>query len=198
MTAPNANANTNSNTNSNSNANTSGGAMSGGMSNATSNSSGGMSGGMGEMMSEMMKQMGKPPKKEIYPSLMELPQDLPPEKRDEIKKSAAERMNEGDALVASGLEKLADATKNQDFARMQEANAQIRRGQTLLESGIAVERALAENQNPQDVSFRWFKQNMNLAPATAVENPHGFFGLSWFHYITMLTLAAFSAAMIWM
>jgi ferredoxin-NADP reductase len=39
---------------------------------------------------------------------------------------------------------------------------------------------------------------MNLAPATAVENPHGFFGLSWFHYITMLTLAAFSAAMIWM
>ncbi|MCV5231712.1 hypothetical protein OFC56_31630, partial [Escherichia coli] len=27
---------------------------------------------------------------------------------------------------------------------------------------------------------------------------HGFFGLSWFHYVTMLTLAAFSAAMIWM
>lgn len=181
------------NSNANTNANNSGG-MAGGMSNAASNSSGGISGGMGEMM----KNMGNPPPKELYPSLMQLPPDLPPEKRDEIKKSAAERMHEGDALVSSGLENLADATKNRDFARMQEANAQIRRGQTLLESGLAVERALAENQNPQDVSFRWFKQNMNLAPATAVENPHGFFGLSWFHYITMLTLAAFSAAMIWM
>lgn len=181
------------NSNINTNANNSGG-VSGGMSNGMNNSSGGMSGEMGEMM----KNMGNPPPKELYPSLMQLPQDLPPEKRDKIKKSAAERMNEGDALISSGLEKLADATKNQDFARMQEANAQIRRGQTLLESGLAVERALAENQNPQDVSFRWFKQNMNLAPEAAIENPHGFFGLSWFHYITMLALAAFSAAMIWM
>ena len=50
----------------NSNTNTSGG----GMTNGTS-------GGMGDMMGEMMKQMGKPPRKELYPSLIEMP-DLSP------------------------------------------------------------------------------------------------------------------------
>lgn len=41
---------------------------------------------------------------------------------------------------------------------------------------------------------------MNLAPSTAlsVEQPHGFFGLNWLHWVTMLTPTTFSAAMIWM
>lgn len=177
------------NSNANTNANNSGG-MSGGMSNAASNSSGGMG--------EMMNQMGKPPQKELYPSLMELPPNLPPEKRAELERLAQERINEGNALLSTGFEKLTNATKNQDSAAMQEAAAQIRQGQTLLESGLAARRALAENKNPQDAAFKWFKQNMNLAPANAPEQPHGFFGLNWFHYISMLSLAAFSGAMIWM
>jgi glycine betaine catabolism B len=185
-------ANTNSNSNTNSNANTSSGGMTGGMSNS------GTPGGMGNMMGEMMKQMGAPPPKELYPSLMNLPPDLPPEKRDEIKKLADARVIEGNALVSSGFAKLAGANQRQDFAQMREASEEIRRGQILLESGVAAQRALAENKNPQDSAFMWFKREMNLAPAVEVANPHGFFGLSWFHYVTMLTLAAFSAAMIWM
>ncbi len=169
----------------NSNANTSGGGM-----------TNGASGGMGDMMGEMMKQMGKPPRKELYPSLMEMP-DLPPEKRDEIKKLADERVNEGNALLSSGFEELGSATQSQNFAAMQEANEKIRRGQTLLESGLTAQRALAENKNSQVAALEWFKRDMNLAPAAAVEQPHGFFGLSWFHYVSMLTVAAFSAAMIW-
>lgn len=166
--------------------------MTGGMSNG--GTSGGMSGGMGDMM----KQMGAPPPKELYPSLMNVPPDLPPEKRDEIKKLADERIAEGNALVSSGFAKLAGANQKQDFAAMREGSEEIRRGQTLLESGLAAQRALTENQNPQVAAFNWFKREMNLAPAIEVQPPHGFFGLSWFHYVTMLTLAAFSAAMIWM
>ena len=190
MPAKNANTNANTNAAANSNANTSGGGMTNGAGNGTS---GGMMGGMGEMM----KQMGKPSRKELFPSLIEMP-DLPPEKRAEIQKLAEERVNEGNALLSSGLNKLTEATKNQDFAGMQAGNEEIRRGQTLLASGLAAQRTLAENKNSQVAAFRWFRQNMNLAPAAAVEQPHGFFGLSWFHYVSMLTVAAFSAAMIWM
>lgn len=178
---PASNANTNANTNAaNSNAN---------------NSDSGM-GDFMKNMGEMMKQMGKPPQKELYPALIELP-DLPPEKRIEIQKSADERVNEGNALLSSGMEKLSNATRNQDFAATQEAIAQIRQGQSLLESGLAAQRALAENKDPQTTALQWFKREMNLTPAEAPTSP-GFFGLSWFHFITMLTLAAFSAVMIWM
>jgi glycine betaine catabolism B len=117
----------NTNSNANSNINSSGG-MTGGMSNG--GTSGGMSGGMGDMM----KQMGAPPPKELYPSLMNVPPDLPPEKRDEIKKLADERIAEGNALVSSGFAKLAGANQKQDFAAMREGSEEIRRGQTLLES----------------------------------------------------------------
>lgn len=166
--------------------------MTGGMSNS------GTPGGMSNMMGEMMKQMGAPSPKELYPSLMNLPPDLPPEKRAEIQKLADARVIEGNALVSSGFAKLAGANQRQDFAQMREASEEIRRGQILLESGLTAQRSLAENKNPQDAAFKWFKHEMNLAPAVEVANPHGFFGLSWFHYITMLTLAAFSAAMLWM
>ena len=166
--------------------------------NSNANTSGnGMSGGMGGMMGEMMKQMGVPPRKEIYPSLLELP-DLPPEKRAEIQKLADERVQEGNALLSSGFANLAAATSGKNSAAMREANEQIRRGQTLLESGLAAQRALAENKDSRVTALQWFKRDMNLAPAAQVEQPHGFFGLSWFHYISMLTIAAFSAAMIWM
>lgn len=160
----------------------------------SNNTNGTMPGGMGEMMNEMHN----PPGKELYPALIELPPDLPPEKRDEIAKLADERINEGNALVSLGFGKLANANQKQDFAAMREAIEEIRRGQTLLESGLAARRALAENKSAPETALNWFKREMNLAPAVELENPHGFFGLSWFHYASMLTLAAFSAAMIWM
>ena len=53
----------------------------------------GGSGGMGGMECGM-EGMGKTPPKELYPSLMNLP-DLTPERREEIRRQARERMNEG-------------------------------------------------------------------------------------------------------
>lgn len=180
------------NSNANSTANSSPDTTNGGMSNS------GMPGGMDGMMGEMMRQMGVPPPKELYPSLINLPPDLTPETRDELRTTADERVAEGNKLVNSGFEKLAGANQLQDFSAMREATDEIRRGQILLESGVAVQRALAENQSAPDTAFKWFRREMNLEPVDRAENPHGFFGLSWFHYVSMLTLAAFSAAMIWM
>ena len=123
--------------------------------------------------------------------------EVSPERRAELGQLADERVNEARALLASGLEDLKEATRNGDFAAAEEANAQIRQGQQVLQSGLAAQQTLATNQNPQSAAFRWFAQNMNLAPAVAAE-PRGLFGLSWFHLISMLTLAAFAVAVIGM
>ena len=56
-------------------------------------------------MGKMMKGMGTPPAKELYPSLMELP-DLPPEKRGEVERQAHGRMEEGLGLLSMGLQQL--------------------------------------------------------------------------------------------
>ena len=162
-------------------------------------SSGAKPGGMGDMMSgmgDMMKEMGKPPEKAIYPSLMQLP-DVSPEKRDKIKQMADGLVAEGNALLNLGLGQLSGATRNSDMAAMQEATEQIRRGQILLETGLAAQHALAENKDPRIMALQWFRSEMNLAPATQAVQPHGFFGLSWFHYLTMLLFAVFAALMVW-
>ena len=98
-------------------------------------------------MGEMMKEMGKPPPKELYPLLMDVP-DLPPEQRAEVKQLAHERMKAGAALLSSGLEKLADSTADDDYSAMQQATGHMRQGLAQFESGLAAHRALSEGRSP--------------------------------------------------
>lgn len=167
------------------------------MQNPGNKGGGSMSGGMQNGMGEMMNEMGKPPTKELYPSLMQLP-DMSLQTHNEIKRIADERVTDGNALLAAGMEKLKAATAQHKYPAMQEAMAQIRQGQLLLQSGLEVQHALATNQPLSDVGFRWFKQNMNLEPSVGQTQPHGFFGLSWVHYVSMLTLVAFAVVVIWL
>ncbi len=157
----------------------------------------GMSGGMGGGMGEMMEGMGATPPKELYPSLMELP-DLTPEKRAEVERLAQERIREGHALITSADQKMSSPDAGRDPAAMREAAEQMRRGLALYESGVAARQALAGGGDARGAALGWFKRDMNLLPAAPAENPHGLFGLSWFHYVTMFVLTAFAAAMIWM
>jgi ferredoxin-NADP reductase len=146
----------------------------------------------------MMGGMGGNPPKELYPSLMNLP-ELTPEKRDEVQRQAHERMQAGTALMAQGLERLANAAPGDDYAAMQQATAQVREGLALFESGLAAHRALAEGKAPRDIALQWFKREMNLsAPAAGPEAPAGLFGLSWFHLLVMVILIGFAVVMIWM
>jgi ferredoxin-NADP reductase len=174
----------------------SGGGMAGmgnGAAGAKPGGMGGMEGGMGEMMQEMTKT----PEMPLYPTMM---QDPAPEQRSKVRQLANERMREGSALLNTGLQRFSEASggRRQDLGAMQDATEQIRRGQELLESGLTAQRALAENEDPRAAALQWFNGEMNLTPRFASEQPHGFFGLNWFHYVVMLTLAAFVAAMIWM
>lgn len=154
---------------------------------------GGM-GGMMEGMGKMMEAMGAPPPKELYPSLMDLP-NLPPEKRTEIERLAHDRMTASREQMSAAATRLSDASMREDYAAMQQANAQMREATAQFESGLAVHRALAEGKAPRNVALQWFKQDMNLLPAAST-GPYTLFGVTPFHLFTMALLIAFALAMV--
>ena len=155
---------------------------------------GGM-GGMMEGMGEMMKGMhGSPPPKELYPSLMALP-ELSPEQRQQVEAQAGERMHAGTILMGLALDSLNAGTETGDYAAMHEAMTRLREGAAQLESGIAARRALAEGRAPRAVALAWFKQEMNLSPGDAPA-AHQRFGGTPFHLFTMVLLIAFALAMV--
>jgi hypothetical protein len=152
--------------------------------------------GMEAGMGEMMKQMGLPPRKELYPSLMALPDEVTPEERATIEQLAQERMKAGTALMSSGLEKLSDSTSDQDYAAMQQAAAQMREGLAQFEAGIAARRVLAEGKLPRNLALEWFKREMNLASPIGSQEPRTVLGVPVFHLFTMVLLVAFALAMV--
>jgi ferredoxin-NADP reductase len=144
-------------------------------------------------MGEMMKEMGKPPPKELYPLLMDVP-DLPPEQRAEVKQLAHERMKAGAALLSSGLETLAESTADDDYSTMQQAAGQMRQGLAQFESGLAAHRALSEGKVTRNVALQWFKREMNLASPSRPDEPRALLGVTPFHLFTMGLLIAFAFA----
>ena len=157
----------------------------------------GMGDGMmaGMDMGKMMEGMGKAPPKELYPTLMSLP-DLTPEQREQVRGQALERMRSGVALLSEGLDRLSEAAENEDYAAMQEATAQVREALARFESGLAARRALAEGKPPHQVALQWFKGEMNLQPPHGVEARGGSSGVSLFHLFTMVLLIAFAMMMV--
>ena len=154
-------------------------------------------GGMGKMMEgmgKMMEAMGAPPPKELYPSLMDLP-NLLPEKRAEIEGLAHDRMKASREQMSAAATRLSEAAMREDYAAMQQATAQMREATAQFESGLAVHRALAEGKAPRNVALQWFKQDMNLLPAASTE-PRAFLGVTPFHLFTMALLIAFALAMV--
>jgi len=154
----------------------------------------GPSGGMGDM-GAMMKGMGKPPPKELYPSLMTLP-ELTPEKRQQVEQQASEQMHAGSMLMGQALDTLNAGTQSGNYAAMHEAMARLREGSAQLESGIAARRALAEGRAPREVALAWFKREMSLVPPSGGADVHGGRGLSPLHLFTMALLIVFAAAML--
>ncbi len=158
----------------------------------TTTPAGGMAAGMGEMM----KQMGVPPRKELYPSLMALPNEIKQEHRAAIEQLAQERMKSGAARLANGLQKLTVSSSGEDYTAMQQAAAQMREGLAEFESGIAARRVLAEGKAPRNLALDWFKREMNLVSPGLVDQPRTILGVTPFHLFTMALLVSFALAMV--
>lgn len=103
-------------------------------------------------MGSMMEGMGKPPPKELYPTLMTLP-ELSPEQRKHVDEQAGERMHSGTTIMGQALDALNAATKSGDYAAMHEATTNLREGVGQFESGVAARRALAEGRVPREVAL---------------------------------------------
>ena len=155
-----------------------------------------MGGGMGAGMGEMMKQMGVPPRKELYPSLMALPNDVTAEQRAAIGQLAQERLKSGSARLAAGLQKLTISATGENYTAMQQASAQMREGLAEFESGIAAQRLLSEGKEPRNLALDWFKREMNLAFPVQPEGPRTIWGVTPFHLFTMALLISFALAMV--
>lgn len=152
-----------------------------------------MDGGMGGMMDGMMEKMGAPKPKDLYPTLMSLP-ELPPEKRADVLRQADQRMRSGTTLMGKGLDKISQAAPRDDYATMQDGLEVLKEGLAQYDSGLAAKRALREGKAPRHVALEWFKREMNLLPpAPARENR--VLGGSTFHFLVILILGVFSAAM---
>jgi len=149
--------------------------------------------GMGDM-GKMMEGMGKPPPKELYPSLMALP-ELTPEKRREIEQQSSVRMHAGTVIIGQSLDRLQSGAQSGDYAAMQEAATRLREGIAQLESGISARRALVEGRAPRDEALAWFKREMDLSLGTTPA-PHRMLGVTMFHLFTMALLIAFALAML--
>ena len=148
-------------------------------------------------MESMMEGMMRPPRKELYPSMIELAETTP-EQRAELERLARARMLAGAALMASGVESLNSATPDEELAAMKEAAERTREGVLQFESGVATLQALSTGTAPREIALGWFRTNMGLVLPAEAKNPHGFFGLTAFHYFTMLLLAVVAATLIWM
>lgn len=157
-------------------------------------SSGGMA--MGMEMGDGMG-MGGTPRRELYPTLMQMPTATPAQ-RAEIEAAARARIATGRSLVIAGVDALRTADRKQDLPGLQASAAQLREGITKLESGVAALDGLAQGQSPRAIATDWFKTNMGMLPARDMVAPHGLFGLTWFHYFVMALLLAFATAMVWM
>jgi ferredoxin-NADP reductase/ferredoxin len=154
---------------------------------------GGMMGAGG--MGAMMEKMGAPKPRDMYPSLMSLP-ELTPEKRREVEQQAAERISAGSMIMGQALDALIIGTQSDNYAAMHEATTVLREGIAQFESGVAAKRALMEGRAPRQVALAWFKQEMSLVTPLVGGAAAADGGLSFFHIFTMVLLVAFALAML--
>lgn len=150
--------------------------------------------GMGNM-GEMMRQMGVPPPKDIYPSLMDLP-NMTAEQRDAFERLGHERMRAGTELMRDGFDALLVSTPTQDFEAMQAAVNTLREGLSRFESGLAAHRVMRSGVPSDQVAMEWFKREMNLSVAPPAATATGPFGWSWFHASVMAVAILFALVMI--
>ncbi len=75
----------------------------------------------------MARRMGPYTPRELYPSLMQLP-DLSPEERADIKRLARQRMEDGLQILTESRAALTAATEKNDLRLMEQATTEMRAG----------------------------------------------------------------------
>ncbi|ACS39680.1 MULTISPECIES: 2Fe-2S iron-sulfur cluster-binding protein [Methylorubrum] len=151
----------------------------------------GAGGAMGGMMGEMMGR----PRKEFYPSLMDIP-TLSAEQRQSLEAQARAQVSAGTDGIASAENALRHANAAGDAASAEQAASRLRDALNQVKSGTTTLRSLTEGKPPQQIAQDWFKTQLNIPTGVPTHGISGPLGLSWFHVITMSLVATFAAAML--
>lgn len=151
---------------------------------------GGEMGGMGEM-----GEMGGRPRKELYPSLMDMPA-LSAEQRQSLQAQARAQINAGTDAIASAENALRQANAAGDAVSAEQAASRLRDALDQVKSGTTTLRSLTEGKSAPQIAQDWFKDQLSIAAATPTHGISGPLGLSWFHLITMSLLAAFAVGLL--
>jgi hypothetical protein len=146
-----------------------------------------------DMTVDTLRRMGPYTPRELYPSLMQLP-DLSPEKRAEIKRFARQRMEDGLQIFTESRAALTAATEENDLIRMEQAAADMRVGVAQYESGLAAFRALEDGGGPHEIALSWFKPEMNLDSSAETEPDSIAFGMTSFHITLCVLLVLFACS----
>ncbi len=144
----------------------------------------------------MKDAMGPYTPRELYPSLMQLP-DLSPEKRAEIKRLARQRMEDGLQSVAKSRAAITASAANNDLSGMEQAAVDMRAAAARYQSGLAALRALEDGEGPRLIALSWFKREMSLDSTEKKRAATGL-GMSPFHMTLCAFLVLFASAMVWM
>lgn len=153
-----------------------------------------VSGGLGPMQ-EMMREMLQPPRKELYPTLIALP-EMTFDRRAAVEQAANERMISGTAEMSRAFDRLVIASRDNDYEVMQSAVGQIREALGRFDSGLAAHRAVHDNQTPEVIATDWFKKQLNIAPPVAGRAATGPFGWSWSHWTGMTLIVGFGMSLL--
>ena len=144
---------------------------------------------------EMFSRMGPYTPRELYPSLMQLP-DLSPEKRAEIERLAHQRMEDALRILNESRAAITAAAENNDLSGMEKAAADMRAGAARFESGLAALRSLEDGEGPREIALSWFRREMNLNSST--KSAVVAMGMTLFQMTLCAVMVLFVSAMGWM
>ena len=111
--------------------------------------------------------MGKAPRLQLYPSLMQFPDNGD---RNALEQLAHSRMSQGLPLIDAGSEELMRAFSARDYVSMRDSVVRLRDGLGLLDSGLSTHLALTAGQPARTIALNWVRRETNIqSPFIAAE-----------------------------
>lgn len=153
------------------------------------------SGEMGGMMGMMASMMGGPQTRELYPTLISLP-ELTADVRRQVESDAQARIRSAVRSLGSAFDSLVATQSASDYVGVQAALADLKEAAANYEAGITALRALSEGETPREVALAWFRQEMRLTSRFGAPHSDWPLSISPFHAMVMTILTLFSSAML--
>ncbi|KAJ8138385.1 hypothetical protein OY671_008402, partial [Metschnikowia pulcherrima] len=124
--------------------------------------------------------------KPFYPSSMQWPASTD-EARRAVRAEALKRLGSGTEVSTAEQSRLHHALASNDFVAAGDAIKGAREGLAQADSGVSALKGSEEGKAPREIALTWFKNQNGIGGAEQMATDSG---LSWWHIIGMVSLAA--------